>query len=62
MGKGLLLSVLVALNISAQTRYVGSTACKTCHSSVYERWSKTTDGERSPRPEDASGRDSTRPL
>jgi predicted CXXCH cytochrome family protein len=31
-----------AAALSAQTaQYVGSVACKTCHSSMYERWSKT---------------------
>jgi predicted CXXCH cytochrome family protein len=26
---------------TAQAQYVGSTACKTCHPAIYERWSKT---------------------
>src|SRR4030095_2166408 len=31
-----------AVTLSAQTaQYTGSTACKTCHPAMYERWSKT---------------------
>ena len=39
-----LLLVAVAgtiLPVGAAPTYVGSTACKTCHSAVYARWQKT---------------------
>ena len=40
--RSLVLVVGFAAALSAQTaQYTGSTACKTCHPSTYERWSKT---------------------
>ena len=30
-----------AAAVYGQSQYVGSTACKTCHAAIYERWSKT---------------------
>ena len=36
--KALLLLPILAL---AQSQYVGSAACKTCHPGTYDRWSKT---------------------
>ena len=33
---------LTAFALSAQSpQYVGSTACRTCHSAIYDRWKKT---------------------
>src|SRR5579872_3882519 len=35
------MAAMAALPLFAQTAYVGSAACKTCHPAVYARWSKT---------------------
>lgn len=37
----ILLTLLGAGTLFGQSQYVGSATCKTCHSSIYERWSKT---------------------
>jgi predicted CXXCH cytochrome family protein len=34
-------AVLFAQGPASSPQYVGSTACKTCHAGIYERWSKT---------------------
>ncbi len=33
--------VLLAQTTPENQKFVGSTACRTCHPAVYERWSKT---------------------
>src|SRR5215216_1091386 len=35
------LGPLLLLNVAAMGQYAGSAACKTCHPSVYARWTKT---------------------